>query len=289
MAGARPGAFRQVLRVLAADRKALVVGAAGTLVASGSGLLVPWLASSAIQQLRAGRWSDVGAFAALFAGVSILGAVVSALVSLFLGRAANRIVGSLRERSCRAAMAIPVSRLTRHPAGDLVSRCANDTEYLGAIYREGPIQAMGVAVVIVGAGVGMWLSDWLLCLLVLPLVGLVGTVAGVAARPVGRASLAHQRALGDFSAEAQRCLESLLTIRANAADGFALARLGAAIRALVIAANRSLLARSVVGPIMLVSAQLAAGVVVAVVIWRSLSGGVDLDRVVAFFMYAGML
>ena len=289
VAGARPGAFRQVLRVLAADRKALVVGAAGTLVASGSGLLVPWLASSAIQQLRAGRWSDVGAFAALFAGVSILGAVVSALVSLFLGRAANRIVGSLRERSCRAAMAIPVSRLTRHPAGDLVSRCANDTEYLGAIYREGPIQAMGVAVVIVGAGVGMWLSDWLLCLLVLPLVGLVGTVAGVAARPVGRASLAHQRALGDFSAEAQRCLESLLTIRANAADGFALARLGAAIRALVIAANRSLLARSVVGPIMLVSAQLAAGVVVAVVIWRSLSGGVDLDRVVAFFMYAGML
>lgn len=80
-----------------------------------------------------------------------------------------------------------------------------------------------------------------------------------------------------------------MTIRANAADGFALARLGAAIRALVIAANRSLLARSVVGPIMLVSAQLAAGVVVAVVIWRSLSGGVDLDRVVAFFMYAGML
>ncbi|MGB8384986.1 MAG: ABC transporter ATP-binding protein, partial [Dermatophilaceae bacterium] len=102
-------------------------------------------------------------------------------------------------------------------------------------------------------------------------------------------SLAHQRALGDFSAEAQRCLESLLTIRANAADGFAVARMGATIRALVIAANRSLLARSVVGPIMLVSAQLAAGVVVTVVIWRSLSGGVDLDRVVAFFMYAGML
>lgn len=286
---ARPGRIRQVLRVLREDRPAVLLGALGTLIASGSGLLGPRVVQWAIQDLRDEAWSRMTLWAALYVGLSVLTAVLGAAVALLLGRAANRVVARARQRACRTALEMPLARATRHPPGDLVSRCTNDAEHLGAILREGPIQVMGVATVVLGAGVGMWLADPVLCLLVAPLLAACGGVAALATRPVGRHTLAYQSALGAFSAEAQRCFEALRTLRANVAEGFALTRLGTVNGALVVAADRSLLARCIVGPVMLLSAHLAAALVVAVVVWRSVGGDVDADRVVAFFMYAVML
>lgn len=286
---ARPGRNRAILRLLAEDRRTAVIGSVGTLAASGSGLIGPRLVQESIAALRAGQTGAALGYAAGFAALSVFGAVLGAAVSLYLGRAANRLVGRQRERAYRSALDIPLARLTTHPAGDLVSRCANDTEHLGAVYHDGPIQAVGAVVVLVGAGVGMWLSDPGLCLLIVPLLALCAGVAAVATRPVGRHTLAQQSALGAFTAEAQRCVEALVTLRAHGAERFAAGRLGERNSRLVRAADRALLARCLVGPILLVSAQLAAGLIVVVVAWRSLNGGVDPDRVVAFFMYAVML
>ncbi len=286
---ARPGQIRRVVRVLGEDRRAVAVGAVGTLLASGSGLLGPRVVQWAIQDLREGAWSRMLGWGGLYVGLSVLTAVLGAAVALLLGRAANRVVARARHRACRTALAIPLARVTTHPPGDLVSRCTNDAEHLGAILREGPIQVMGVVTVVVGAGIGMWLADPVLCLLVAPLLAVCAGVAALATRPVARHTLTYQGALGAFSAEAQRCFEALLTIRANVAEGFALTRLQSVNGALVCAADRSLLARCIVGPVMLLSAHLAAALVVAVVVWRSVGGGVDPDRIVAFFMYAVML
>lgn len=288
-APAIPGQFRRVLGVLAADRRALAIGVAGTLLASGSALLSPRLAQLGLAELRAGRWAQVLGYAGAFAALAVCSAVLSAGVALFLGRAGNRFVGRLREQTYRTALDIPMARLAEHPPGDLVSRCANDTEQLGGIYSEGPLQGLGALLVVVGAGIGMWLSDPVLCLVVLPVLGVCVAVAGLAARPVSSYSLAHQHALGGFSAEAQRALEALPMLRANGAEPFAQDRLGAANRVLVSAANRSLLARCVVGPLMFGTAQLGAGLVIAVAIWRSVAGGLNPEAVVAFFMYAAML
>ncbi|QQS00281.1 MAG: ABC transporter ATP-binding protein [Austwickia sp.] len=283
------GHVRRVVAVLGHDRRAVLIGAAGTIVAAATGLLGPRLVQVAIEELRAERWSQVAVLGGVFAALSIAGAVLGASVSLVLGRAANRVVGDLRDRSAAAALRIPAARLTAYPAADLVSRCANDTEHLGAVFRDGPIQVMGLSVTVVGAGIGMWAADPGLCLVVLPLLAGCAAVVAVATRPIGRYSLAHQRALGAFVAEAQRCLDALLTLRAAAAEGFAAGRLGAANGTLIAAANRSLLARCIVGPVLLGCAQLAAGVLVALVIWRSVTGGIAPGAVVAFFMYAAML
>jgi ABC-type multidrug transport system fused ATPase/permease subunit len=72
------------------------------------------------------------------------------------------VVLTARERLIRHVLKLPISEYDRRRTGDLVSRIGTDTTLLYAVLTQGLIDAVGGAVTLVGALIGMLVIDPLL-------------------------------------------------------------------------------------------------------------------------------
>jgi ATP-binding cassette subfamily B protein len=205
--------FRQLLPYLFEHKKVLGVVIALSIVGAAASLAQPLLVSQVISVVQAG--DPLGMLVWALVALVVISAVLSGFQHYLLQRTGTSVVLSARRQLVRRMLRLPISEFDTRRTGDLVSRVGSDTTLLYAVITQGLVDAIGGALVFVGALIAMLVIDPLLLgLTVLVIAVSVVTVVTLSGR-IRVATRKQQEKVGDLAAAVERSLSAIRTVRAS--------------------------------------------------------------------------
>lgn len=275
--------FRELIPYLAEHKGLLGLAVVLSLVGAALSLAQPALVSQVITVVEAG--GALGTLAWLLVGLVIANGVVGAIQHYLLQRAGTSVVFSSRRALIRRMLRLPISEFDTRRSGDLVSRVGSDTTLLYAVLTQGLVDALGGAVVFVGAIIGMAIIDpVLLGTTVLVIAVAIAIVGGLSGR-IRIASRVQQEKVGDVAAGVQRAIGAIRTVRAAnateresaAIERDAHAAWGAGIRVAKVSA--------LVVPVASIAMNVSFLVVLGLGGYRVASGAIAIADLIAFILF----
>ncbi|MEV0603836.1 ABC transporter ATP-binding protein [Streptomyces sp. NPDC050315] len=199
-------------------------GAALALMESALALAQPLLVKRVIEEAQsgAGTGRTIGLLIALF----LAQAVVQAVARYVLARTGEGIVLGLRLNLIHCLLRLPMRTYDRHRIGDLISRTSADSTALRTLIAEGFTDAVTGSIGLIGVVALMLWLDWVLFLIVLAVITLGSLVVASVLSGIERASLHAQQATGTMTAELERALSAIRTVRASGAEQREAERIG---------------------------------------------------------------
>ncbi len=207
--------LRDLLRYLSEHRRVLTVVVIISLVGAMLSLAQPVLVNRVITAVGAGR--DFGASVVLLVGLVVGAGGVGAVQQYLLERTAEGVVLTARRRLLHHLLRLPIATYDRRRTGDLVSRVGSDTTMVRAVLTGGLVDALGGALVFVGALIAMALLDLVLLGITLFVVAVAVTVVVIVSGRIQTLTKASQEAVGRVAAGVERALSGIRTIRAAGA------------------------------------------------------------------------
>ena len=275
--------FRELLPYLTEHKVLLGFAILLSLMSAAFSLAQPVLISQVITIVEAG--DPLGWIAWLLVGLVIANGIVSAIQHYLLQRAGTSVVYSARRSLVRRMLRLPIREFDTRRTGDLVSRVGCDTTMLYAVLTQGLVDALGGAVVFVGALIGMAIIDpVLLGTTVLVIAVAIAVVGGMSGR-IRVASREQQEKVGDVAAGVQRAIAAIRTVRAAnateresvAIDKESHAAWGAGIRVAKVSA--------LVVPVASIAMNVSFLVVLGLGGYRVASGAITIANLVAFILF----
>ncbi len=254
-----------------------------SIVAAAASLVQPLLVSQVITKVQEGE--SLGLLVWALVGVVVLFGVLSGFQHYLLQRTGTSVVLSARRQLVRRMLRLPISEFDTRRTGDLVSRVGSDTTLLYAVITQGLVDAVGGALVFVGALIAMAIIDPLLLGLTLLVVAVaVVTVVTLSGR-IRVASRKQQEKVGDLAASVERSLSAVRTVRASNATDREIAAIekdaeGAWAMGIQVAKISAL-----VVPIANIALQVALLVVLGVGGFRVASGAITIASLVSFILF----
>ena len=279
------GGLRRLVRILRLEPRALVLIFVGTVLSSLVSLAQPLLAGSIVGVLQSGGFLAALPYGVFLAGLAVFASGITAVVNVVGAKAGNRTVRAFRDESAAIALRVPADKLVQHPTADLVARCSIDSEHLSKVFSQGPVQALGGVVMVVGALFQMAVLDPVLTISAVGLTVVCLVFIIVISNRLTSFSFHRQEAQGAYVAEVTRALDSVLTLRAFVADKFAVRRLGKSSGELLEASNRGDRAHAFMTPVVTICVQATLLVVVCIAVVRVQAGVLSVEQLVSFFMY----
>ncbi|BDZ38990.1 hypothetical protein GCM10025863_16040 [Microbacterium suwonense] len=279
--------FRQLLPFLLEHKKVLVGATALSIVGAAASLAQPLLVGQVIDRVQHDQ--ALGALVWLLIGLVIVASVISGYQHYLLQRTGTAVVYSSRRQLIARILHLPISEFDSRRTGDLVSRVGTDTTLLYAVLTQGLADAVGGAILFVGALIAMLVIDSLLLVLIVLVIGasvaLVVTLSG----RIRTASAAQQQKVGELASGIERGISSIRTVRASGAteretaavDDLAGEAYGLGVRIAKIS--------SMVVPVAGIALQVSLLVVLGVGGFRVASGALSIASLVTFIMFLFML
>lgn len=289
--GAQPegprATFRQLLPFLFEHKRTLIVVAVLSVVGAATSLVQPLLVGQVIEAVQSG--GTLGILVWLLVGFVIVSSIISGFQHYLLQRTGTAVVYSSRRKLIARILHLPVSEFDARRTGDLVSRVGTDTTLLYAVLTQGLADAVGSAVLFLGALIAMLVIDPILLLLIVVVIGIsVVTVVLLSGR-IRTASTAQQEKVGELASGVERAIGSIRTVRASGATE----RETAAVSELASDAYgigvRIAKISSLVVPVSGIALQLSLLVVLGVGGFRVAAGVISIASLIAFIMFLFLL
>ena len=277
--------LRRLVGVLRLEPGALVLIFVGTVLSSLVSLAQPLLAGSIVGVLQGEGFLAALPYGLVLAGLAVFASGITAVVNVVGAKAGNRTVRVFRDESAAIALRVPADKLVQHPTADLVARCSIDSEHLSKVFSQGPVQALGGVVMVVGALFQMAVLDPVLTVSAVGLTVVCLVFIIVISNRLTSFSFRRQEAQGAYVAEVTRALDSVLTLRAFVADRFAVRRLDKSSGELLEASNRGARAHAFMSPVVTICVQATLLVIVCIAVVRVQAGVLSVEQLVSFFMY----
>ena len=275
--------FRDLIPYLAEHRAALGVVVVLSLLGAATSLVQPLLVQRVVQTVQRGL--PLGGLVWTIAALVVASALLSGVQHFLLQRTGTSVVLSARSRLVRHLLRLPVPEFDRRRTGDLVSRVGTDTTLLYAVLTQGLVDAIGGALIVLGAVIGMLVLDPLLLGLTVLILAFAIVVVGGLSRRIRTASRRQQDVVGELTADVERSLGAVRTIRASGATERETARvLGIAQRAWDAGIDVAKASAPVV-PIGQVTLNVAFLAVIGVGGFRVASGATPISSLVAFLLF----
>jgi len=279
--------FRQLLPYLAEHRGVLGVVIALSLIGAGASLLQPLLVSQVIGFVQSGH--ALGMLVWALVGLVLASAVISGIQHYLLQRTGTSVVLSARRQLVQRMLRLPIAEFDQRRTGDLVSRVGSDSTLLYAVVTQGLVDAIGGAVLFVGALIAMLVIDpVLLGLTALVIAASVVAVVLLSGR-VRSASRQQQEKVGDLAAAVERSISAIRTVRASNAttretDAVVEDAVGAYHAGVRVAKISALIV-----PLSAIALQVSLLVVLGVGGYRVASGAITIANLVAFILFLFMM
>ena len=289
--GAQPegprATFRQLLPFLFEHKRTLIVVAVLSVVGAATSLVQPLLVGQVIEAVQSD--TGIGILAWLLVGFVIVSSVISGFQHYLLQRTGTAVVHSSRRKLIARILHLPTSEFDARRTGDLVSRVGTDTTLLYAVLTQGLADAVGSAVLFLGALIAMLLIDPILLLLIVVVIGISVTVVVLLSGRIRTASTAQQEKVGELASGVERAVGSIRTIRASGATE----RETAAVSELATDAYgigvRIAKISSMVVPVSGIALQLSLLVVLGVGGFRVAAGAITIASLISFIMFLFLL
>lgn len=275
--------FRDLLPYLAEHRAAIVVVVVLSIVGAGLSLAQPLLVQQVVTRVQ--RAQPLGGIVGIVVALVAIGAVVSGVQHYLLQRTGTSVVLTARTRLIRHLLRLPVADFDRRRTGDLVARVGTDTTLLYAVLTQGLVDAVGGVFTFIGAIIGMALLDPVLLGLTVLIVLFAIVVVGGLARRIRTASRAQQDAVGALTADVERSISAVRTIRASGATERETESVLLGARRAWGAGLEVAKASAPVVPVASLTLNLAFLVVIGVGGFRVASGAIGIGSLVAFLLF----
>ena len=223
----RPG-WRLLLTYLRPYRGTLLAGGLLGFLGGLAALAQPLLAKRIVDTL--GERRAVLGPVLLLTCALLAAALLTAAGTYVLGRAAESVVLTARQRLVSQLLRLRVAAVDRLDPGDLLSRVVSDTTLLRSVSTYGLVQTVNAAFLLVGSVVLMALLDLLLLGVTLAVLAVNGLAVLVVVPRIRRASERSQAAVGDMGSVLERSLGAFRTVKASGAEDRAIADVGRAAR-----------------------------------------------------------
>src|SRR5690606_20935443 len=207
--------FRQLLPFLLEHRKVLVAVALLSIVGAVASLAQPLLVGQVIDRVQ--RDELLGGLVWLLIGLVVAASVISGYQHYLLQRTGTAVVHSSRRRLIARILHLPISEFDARRTGDLVSRVGTDTTLLYAVLTQGLADAVGNAVLFVGALIAMLVIDPVLLLLIVVVIGASVVVVVALSGRIREASTAQQVKVGELASGVERGVGATRTVPAAGA------------------------------------------------------------------------
>jgi len=279
--------FRQLLPFLFEHKKTLIVVAILSVFGAATSLVQPLLVGQVIAAVQANE--TLGILVWLLVGFVLVSSVISGYQHYLLQRTGTAVVHSSRRQLIARILHLPIREFDARRTGDLVSRVGTDTTLLYAVLTQGLADAVGSAILFIGALIAMLLIDPILLLLIVVVVGISLAVVVMLSGRIRTASSAQQVKVGELASAVERAVGSIRTVRASGAteretasvSGLAGEAYGLGVRIAKVSA--------LVVPISGVAMQLSLLAVLGVGGFRVAAGAITIASLITFVMFLFML
>lgn len=274
--------LRTGYRLLRGRGRWVAVAVAVSLIGSLVGLGQPLIVREILDSAGSGpEWGVLG----MLVGMFVAQAGANAFGQFLLARTGEGVVLGLRTRLIRHLLRVRIPDYDRYRTGDLIARVGNDTTTLRSVVSHGFTDLISGSIGVFGAIVLMLVLDWVLLAIVVGLV--VGAVVIVrsALGGIRAASARTQTALGELTADLERALGAVRTVRACRAEEREEQRIGKRARSVYRASVRMALLQSAVGPAIGLAVNGSFLVVLLVGGMRVARGESSLPDLVSFLLY----
>ena len=279
--------FGQLLPYLTEHRRVLGLVIGLSIIGAGTALAQPLLVSQVISIVEAG--DPLGVVVWALVGLVVASALLTGFQHYLLQRTGTSVVLSARRQLVRRMLRLPISEFDTRRTGDLVSRVGSDTTLLYAVITQGLVDAVGGALVFVGALVAMLIIDPVLLGLTVAVVAVAVVTVVLLSGRIRVASRQQQEKVGDLAASVERSLSAVRTVRASNATDREIAAVekdaeGAWRMGIQVAKISAL-----VVPIAGIALQVALLVVLGVGGFRVASGAITIASLVSFILFLFMM
>ncbi|MEV4774108.1 ABC transporter ATP-binding protein [Microbacterium sp. LWH12-1.2] len=279
--------FRQLLPFLFEHKRTLVVVAVLSVVGAATSLAQPLLVGQVIEAVQSQR--GLGILVWVLVGLVVVSSVISGYQHYLLQRTGTAVVLSSRRKLIARILHLPISEFDARRTGDLVSRVGTDTTLLYAVLTQGLADAVGSAILFLGALIAMLIIDPILLLLIVVVIGVSVVVVTVLSGRIRTASTAQQEKVGELASGVERAVGSIRTIRASGAterETTAVSDLATDAYGLGVKIAKI---SSLVVPIAGIALQLSLLVVLGVGGFRVAAGAITIASLITFIMFLFML
>ncbi|PCE14377.1 ABC transporter [Microbacterium sp. SZ1] len=279
--------FRQLLPFLFEHKRTLIVVAVLSVFGAATSLAQPLLVGQVIEAVQSD--AGIGVLVWLLIGFVIVSSIISGYQHYLLQRTGTAVVYSSRRKLIARILHLPISEFDARRTGDLVSRVGTDTTLLYAVLTQGLADAVGSALLFLGALIAMLVIDPVLLLLIVVVIGTSVVGVTLLSGRIRTASTAQQEKVGELASGVERAVGSIRTVRASGAteretesvSKLASEAYGIGVRIAKIS--------SLVVPIAGVALQLSLLVVLGVGGFRVADGAITIASLITFILFLFML
>ena len=279
--------FRQLLPFLFEHKNVLVVVAMLSVLGAGATLVQPLLVGQIIERVQ--TEVPLGALVWLLIGFVIVSSVISGYQHYLLQRTGTAVVYSSRRKLISRILHLPISEFDARRTGDLVSRVGTDTTLLYAVLTQGLADAIGSALIFVGALIAMAIIDPLLLGLIVVVIGVSVTVVVLLSGRIRTASTEQQVKVGELASGVERAVGSIRTVRASGATEREIAQVSSLATEAYGVGVRIAKVSALVVPVAGIALQVSLLVVLGVGGFRVASGAIGIASLVTFIIFLFML
>ncbi len=204
--------FSQLLPYILAHKGVVAAVIGLSIVGAAASLAQPLLVAQVIALVEKGK--DLGSLIWWLAALVVAAAVISGFQHYLLQRTGTGIVLDARRSLVRRMLHLPISQFDTRRTGDLVSRVGSDTTMLYAVMTQGLVDAVGGALIFVGALIAMLILDAVLLGITLLVVAIALALVIGLSRRIRVVSQKQQRKVGDLAASVERAVSAIRTVRA---------------------------------------------------------------------------
>ncbi len=215
-------AWRRLLPLMAAEKRAVSIAIVAILVIAGTSLLAPIIIARIVDEFITDKdFHGVLSFSGILVVVFIFGVIANYVQIVTMGSVGRRLLFNLREKIFNKLQELPVAFFNQNKAGDLISRINNDTDKLNQFFSQALMQFVSNIILILSTAVFILFINFKLGLVALIPAALALIATQLLSPWVKRTSLKSLRALGGMSGEIQESIDNFKVIVAfNRLDYF---------------------------------------------------------------------
>ena len=184
-----------------------------SILSAGAMLAQPLLVGLVIERVQ--NSLPLGMLLWALVGFVIAASLISGWQHYLLQRTGTAVVYSSRRKLISRILHLPISEFDARRTGDLVSRVGSDTTLLYAVLTQGLADAIGNALLFVGALVAMALIDWVLLALIVLVIGVSVLAVTALSGRIRTASAEQQQKVGELASGVERAVGSIRAVRAS--------------------------------------------------------------------------
>lgn len=208
--------FSELVPYLLQQRAPIIIAMVLSVFAAGVSLSQPLLVGRVIQAVEDGE--ELAPFAIALVILIFLAAILSGFQYYLLAKTGEAVVLNTRKSLIARLLRLPIAEFDQRRIGDLVSRVGADSTLLRAVLTQGLVEAVGGALLFLGALIAMAIIDLPLLLATLAVISFSIIGIAIAGRRIRYATTKAQERVGAMAASVERALSAIRTIRAARAE-----------------------------------------------------------------------